>query len=72
MSARISLVAMVGVMGLATSACGGGGASSGDSGISDDQEVTVGISAILSGPAATSGQGMTCTVESYLEALRYR
>lgn len=68
MSTRITLGAMVGVAALTVAACGGGGGSSSDSGISADKKVTVGISAILSGPAATSGQGMTCAVESYLEA----
>lgn len=57
-----SAVATLAVLSL--SACGG---DSAEGGISTDKTVTIGISSIQSGPAASSGLSLKCTVEAYLE-----
>jgi branched-chain amino acid transport system substrate-binding protein len=68
MSTRtITLGGLVGVSALVLSACGGGGSASGDAGISASKTITVGVSSIQSGPAATSGLSLKCTVEAYLK-----
>jgi ABC-type branched-subunit amino acid transport system substrate-binding protein len=61
---RISAVAAL--AGLSLSACGGG-SDSAKGGVSDDKTVTVGISSIQSGPAASSGLSLNCTVKAYLD-----
>ena len=45
-----------------------GGAKSTDGGISGEKTVKIGISSIQSGPAASSGLSLKCTVEGYLNA----
>jgi branched-chain amino acid transport system substrate-binding protein len=68
MSTRIiTLGSLVGVSALVLSACGGSGSGSGDAGVSADKTITIGVSSIQSGPAATSGLSLKCTVEAYLE-----
>lgn len=55
----------MGIAALVLSACGGNGGD--DAGISADKTITIGISSNQSGPAATSGLGLKCAVEAYLE-----
>lgn len=59
--------ALLGASALALSACGGSSSGGGDAGVSGDKTITVGVSSIQSGPAATSGLSLKCTVEAYLK-----
>jgi ABC-type branched-subunit amino acid transport system substrate-binding protein len=68
MSTRtITLSGLLGASALVLSACGGGGSGGGDAGVSADKTITIGVSSIQSGPAATSGLSLKCTVEAYLK-----
>jgi branched-chain amino acid transport system substrate-binding protein len=67
MSTRSHLLGgLLGVSALALSGCAGGGSGAADAGVAADKTITVGVSSIQSGPAATSGLSMKCTVEAYL------
>lgn len=58
---------------IALTACGGtdnsgsDSSTSGSGGSAKKQEITIGVSSIQSGPAASSGLSMDCTVKAYLE-----
>lgn len=63
---KISISAVAALAGLSLSACGGGSASA-ERAVAADKTVTIGISSIQSGPAASSGISLNCAVKAYLD-----
>jgi branched-chain amino acid transport system substrate-binding protein len=66
-NSKLAVAAVATLSAFSLAACSDGGVSSAEGGVSEDKTVTIGISSIQSGPAASSGLSMKCTVEAYLE-----
>jgi branched-chain amino acid transport system substrate-binding protein len=68
MTSKTKLVAgtLASITALTLSGCGGSGGAG--EGVSEDKTITVGVSSIQSGAAASSGLSMDCTVQAYLDA----
>jgi branched-chain amino acid transport system substrate-binding protein len=60
-------LAIVGALVCALAAACGGGSSSGSSTGTEGKVIKIGISSIQSGPAASSGVGLDCTVRNYFD-----
>ncbi|MEU3458042.1 ABC transporter substrate-binding protein [Micromonospora sp. NPDC006766] len=63
---KLTIAAVATLAAASLAACGGKESTEG--GISGDKTITIGISSIQSGAAASSGLSLKCTVEAYLDA----
>ena len=68
----VTTSALVSIMALTASACGGSGgtaATGSGGGGAGGKTVTIGLSSILSGPAATAGQGTDAGIKAYMDTV---
>lgn len=69
-STFVKMSALVSLAALSASACGSSGSATGSSGGSTaSKTVTIGLSSILSGPAATAGQGTDAGIKAYMDTV---
>lgn len=69
-SAIVKMSALVSLAALSASACGSSGTQSATgSGSTTSKTVTIGLSSILSGPAATAGQGTDAGIKAYMDTV---